>query len=153
VKLSIVRVCCICLAAMGSMVCVAQTNPAQNNPLMVTRLYTGTDGQSHFDQIAVPLKSTTESPLVYRGVGQSANNAYLVVGKSGLFENWHNADHKRYIVVVSGKAEVTTTDGEKVVISPGHVYLADDLTGKGHTFRVIGKQNWVALFVDLQQAK
>lgn len=69
----------------------------------------------------------------------------------GTFETWHNADRKRYIVVVSGEAEVTTTSGEKARIMPGQLYLAEDLTGKGHAFRVVGNQEWVALFVNFAQ--
>jgi len=68
-----------------------------------------------------------------------------------MFESWHNADRKRYIVVISGEAEVTTTGGEKARIVPGEIYLAEDLTGKGHTFRVVGNQDWVALFVNFAQ--
>jgi hypothetical protein len=29
--------------------------------------------------------------------------------------------------------------------------LAEDLTGKGHTFRVLGESDWVALFVDMEK--
>jgi quercetin dioxygenase-like cupin family protein len=72
-------------------------------------------------------------------------------GAPGMFEPWHNADRKRYIVVISGEAEVTTTSGEKAKIVPGQVYLAKDLTGKGHSFRVVGNQEWVALFVNFAQ--
>lgn len=34
---------------------------------------------------------------------------------------------------------------------PGQLYLAEDLTGKGHAFRVVGNQEWVALFVNFAQ--
>jgi len=123
------------------------TPSAQNQPVMVTRLYTGSDGQSHIDQV----------PLMFHGVPDEVSaavktsDAYLARGAPGMFETWHNANRKRYIVVISGEAEVTTTDGEKARLVPGRLYLAEDLTGKGHTFRVIGTQEWVALFVDFAQ--
>jgi quercetin dioxygenase-like cupin family protein len=68
-----------------------------------------------------------------------------------MFESWHNAGKNRYIVVISGEAEVTTTSGEKARIVPGQIYIAEDLTGKGHTFRVVGSEDWVALFVNFAQ--
>jgi hypothetical protein len=123
------------------------TPSAQNHPVMVTRLYTGADGQSHIDRV----------PIMFHGAPDEASaavktsDAYLARGAPGMFETWHNADRKRYIVVISGEAEVTTTDGEKLRLVPGEIYLAEDLTGKGHTFRVIGNQEWVALFVDFAQ--
>jgi hypothetical protein len=58
---------------------------------------------------------------------------------------------KRYIVVISGEAEVTTTGGEKARFVPGRIYIAEDLTGKGHTFRIVGSEDWVALFVNFAQ--
>jgi hypothetical protein len=43
------------------------------------------------------------------------------------------------------------SDREKARIVPGQIYLAEDLTGKEHTFRVVGNQEWVALFVNFAQ--
>jgi hypothetical protein len=119
----------------------------QTHSVMATRLYTGPDGQSHIDQVPIVLHGapTEESaPL-------KMSDAYIVRGAPGMFEPPHNADRKRYIVVICGEAEVTTTSGEKARILPGQVYLAEDLTGKGHTFRVVGNQEWVALFVNFAQ--
>ena len=65
-----------------------------------------------------------------------------------MFETSHVTRRERYIVVISGEAEVTSTDGERATLAPGHLYLTEDMTGKGHTFRVLGNQEWVALFVD-----
>ena len=134
-----------CVAASGQ-----KSEPApstQNHPVIVTRLYTGPDGQSHIDQVPMVLQG--ESPG--ESAAQKMSDAYLVRGAPGMFESWHNADRKRYIVVISGEAEVTTTGGEKARIVPGEIYLAEDLTGKGHTFRVVGNQDWVALFVNFAQ--
>jgi len=120
------------------------TPSAQSHPVMVTRLYTGSDGQSHIDQV----------PVVFHGApdevsaAMKTSDAYLARGAPGMFETWHDTRRKRYIVVISGNAEVTATDGERVRLVPGHLYLTEDLTGKGHTFRVLGDQEWVALFVD-----
>jgi hypothetical protein len=37
---------------------------------------------------------------------------------------------------------------EPVFIEPGRICLDEDLTGKGHTFRGLGREDWVALFLD-----
>ena len=119
----------------------------QNHPVMATRLYTGTDGQSHIDQVPIMLHGTPAE----ESAALKMTDAYLVRGAPGMFESWHNADRKRYIVVISGEAEVTIASGEMARIVPGKIYLAEDLTGKGHTFRVVGNQEWVALFVNFAQ--
>jgi hypothetical protein len=122
------------------------TSP-QNRPVMATRLYTGPDGQSHIDQVPIPLHDGPPE----ESAAQKTSDAYLVRAAPGMFESWHNADKKRYIVVIRGEAEVVTTGGEKARIVPGQIYMAEDLTGKGHTFRVVGNQEWVALFVNFAQ--
>jgi hypothetical protein len=119
----------------------------RNHPVMATRLYTGADGQSHIDQVPIMLHGAPAE----ESAAQKMSDAYLVRGAPGMFESWHNADRKRYIVVISGVAEVVTTGGEKARIEPGQIYMAEDLTGKGHTFRVVGDQEWVALFVNFAQ--
>jgi quercetin dioxygenase-like cupin family protein len=101
-------------------------------------------------QIAIALKTAQDAPGE-RSAAQKVSDAYVVRAPPGMFEDWHNADKKRYIVVISGEAEITTTGGEKASIVPGQIYLAADLTGKGHTFRVVGKQQWVALFVNFAE--
>jgi len=120
---------------------------AQNHPVMVTRLYTGADGQSHIDQLAVSFHGAPDDA----SAAEKMSSAYLARGAPGMFETSHDTGRKRYIVVISGEAEVTTTDGERATLVPGRLYLTEDLTGKGHTFRVLGNQEWVALFVDFAQ--
>jgi hypothetical protein len=66
----------------------------------------------------------------------------------GFFEDWHNADLRRSGISTSGRAEIEVAAGEKLSLEPGRIYLAADLTGKGHTCRVVGANDWVALFVD-----
>lgn len=120
---------------------------SQKRPVMATRLYTGPDGQSHIDQLPIVLQGAP----VAESTPLKMSDAYVVRAAPGMFESWHNADKKRYIVVISGEAEVTTTSGEKAKIVPGQIYIAEDLTGKGHTFRVVGSTDWVALFVNFAQ--
>jgi uncharacterized cupin superfamily protein len=120
-------------------------------PVMATRLYTGADGQSHIDQVPISMQGNSNEPAEEHSDALKMNDAYMVRCAPGMFETWHNADKKRYIVVISGEAEVVTTDGEKARVVPGRIYVAEDLTGKGHTFRVVGKQEWVALFVNFAQ--
>jgi len=130
------------------------TTSAQNHPVMVSRLYTGSDGQSHIDQVPVVFHDASAAAVrrfrdpLKASVEVKTSDAYFVQGAPGTVQTWHNADRKRFIVVISGEAEVTTTDGEILRLVPGATYLAEDLTGKGHIFRVVGNKSWVALFVN-----
>jgi hypothetical protein len=114
---------------------------------MATRLYTGADGLTHTDQVPISLEPTGKA-----GAEQSKTvpiaGSYLARLAPGFFDSWHNADHRRYVVTLRGRAEIEIANGEKVYAEPGQIFIAEDLTGKGHTFRVVGNTEWVALFVD-----
>jgi hypothetical protein len=125
--------------------------PAQEHTtLKVTRLYTGADGMSHFE--FVPVKFAT-TPGVPSAIDQSepmiVTKSYIVRCAPGFFSDWHNADVRRYVITIRGRAEIEVAGGEKFVAEPGKVVLAGDLTGKGHTFRVLGDTDWIAMFVDI----
>jgi uncharacterized cupin superfamily protein len=130
--------------------CVFSVSPApganaqQPASVHVTRLYTGADGLSHFAQVEVPVTEeggTESSPL-------KMGDSFMVRLQPGHLEGWHNADARRYVIPLSGHAEVEVTGGEKMAVEPGQVWLAEDVTGKGHIFRVVGKEPWVAVFVN-----
>jgi hypothetical protein len=117
-----------------------------------TRLYTGADGLSHVEQIDVKFFPVTGAPATAEESEHiKTNKSYVVRLAPGFFEDWHNADVRRYVVPVSGRAEIEVAGGEKFSVEPGRIYLAEDLTGRGHTFRVVGANDWVAIFVDFAQ--
>ncbi|MGB8540248.1 MAG: hypothetical protein WCD49_01300 [Candidatus Acidiferrales bacterium] len=117
-----------------------------------TRLYTGADGLSHVEQVDVKFFPVTGAPVTAEESEHvKTAKSYVVRLAPGFFEDWHNADVRRYVVPISGRAEIEVAGGEKFSAETGRIYLAEDLTGKGHTFRVAGANDWVALFVDFAQ--
>jgi hypothetical protein len=49
----------------------------------------------------------------------------------------HPAPRRALVVMLEGEVEAETTDGEKRVIAPGMVALAEDVEGRGHVSRVV----------------
>jgi hypothetical protein len=122
----------------------------QHPPLKVIRLYTGADGMSHFERVDLKLAPVPGSPnAVEESEPVITTKSYMVRCAPGFFSDWHNADVRRYVVTISGRAEIEVAGGEKFMADTGEVILAEDLTGKGHTFRVVGDTDWVAMFVDI----
>ena len=121
-------------------------------PFSVTRLYTGADGLSHFEPIGPKFAPVPGEPsTVTQSEAVPTKKSYFVRARPGFFSDWHNADVRRYVITISGRAEVEVTGGQKLEAEPGQIVLAEDLTGKGHTFRVLGNNDWVALFVDFEK--
>jgi quercetin dioxygenase-like cupin family protein len=58
----------------------------------------------------------------------------------------HNAPQPYISIVLSGEAQISTSDGDKRIFGPGEVLFCDDLTGKGHVTRAVS--DFVAVFIN-----
>ena len=132
----------------GGFVAAAQ----QHTPATVTRIYTGSDGLAHAEQIDVkltPLVVHEQTEMVSEKV--KVANSYFVSLPPGSFTDWHAATARRYVVTLSGRAEIEVASGQKIPLEPGHATQIEDVTGKGHTLRILGDADWIALFVQFDQ--
>jgi len=97
--------------------------------MKITRLYTGKEGESHFEEIEV------ETNKLQPGEGIIFRSA-----PPGSVQNWHPAPRRQYVITLSGQGEIEIGDGTKRRFGPGDVMLADDTTGRGHITRVVGSE-------------
>lgn len=99
---------------------------------MVIRIYSGQDGQSHFEELALPTGPVGRAPF------QAATGISFRRSEPGDFMDWHNAPRRQYVITLAGQVEIVIGDGTARRLGPGDVLLAEDLTGRGHTTRVVG---------------
>ena len=95
------------------------------------RLYSGDDGESHIEVID-PASHPAWTEL------QNAKGIVFRALPLGFFSDWHVAPRRQYLITLSGEAEIGLGDGTVHRLGPGDVNLAEDLTGRGHTTRVVG---------------
>lgn len=116
--------------------------------MQITRLYTGDDGESHFEDIEVELDDRGAigalSELVpTRGV------IFRITGTDYDYA-WHNAPQRQYIVLLSGGGvEIEIGDGTVRQFHAGDVLLAEDTTGRGHQSRALGDEPRQSLMIPL----
>lgn len=115
----------------------------------VTRIYTGDDGKSHFEEVDL-----TFSP---RSEGQSeatppsnARQAFFTRQAPGYKLDWHCAPGRQYVITLDGVGEIEVGDGSTKRFGPGDVLLAEDLTGEGHVTRVVGDGPRTMMWVPLE---
>ena len=132
---------------------IAQPDPvsaaAARKPIMVSRIYTGADGQTHVEEYEVPLTPQRD--------GSSTELAEILAVKSiqfrrtspDYFIDWHNAPRRQYVITLSGESEVEFGDGTKLRLYPGHILLAEDTTGQGHISRALGDEDRISIFIPL----
>ncbi len=67
----------------------------------------------------------------------------------GSVEDWHTTRNRQYAITLSGRGEFEVAGGEKIALEPGHVFLVEDLTGKGHITRTLGNEDWTVMVINL----
>ena len=110
--------------------------------MSIARLYSGPDGQSHIE-VLDPAKHPELTAL------HAAKGVVFRISPPGYFSDWHNAPRRQYVITLEGEVEIGLEDGTKHRFGAGHVTLAEDLTGKGHTTRVVGNNRRVTATIHL----
>lgn len=115
--------------------------------MKITRIYADASGATHFEDVDVPLadhgaigRLSTPHPvtdLIFRE--NDADYDY----------DWHCAPQRQYIVLLDGRIEIETSDGEKRRFGGGDILQVEDVTGKGHRTRTIDNRPRRSLFVTL----
>ena len=110
--------------------------------MAIFRLYTGDDGLSHMEEL--DMATHPELTTLHSSVG-----VVFRAAEPGRFSDWHNAPRRQYIITLSGNAEIGFRDGSVQHLGAGDVNLAEDITGSGHTTRVVGDAPRVTATVHL----
>lgn len=100
--------------------------------MKMTCIYTGDDEQSHFEQIEVPFGDGDGRRTTQDFASETVRFATL---PAGVQMDYHHAPARQFVIVLDGSLEMGCGDGSTLQCSPGDVFLADDHTGQGHTFR------------------
>jgi hypothetical protein len=115
--------------------------------MKITRVYTGPDNKSHFEDVEIPLKDggkggfmselTKATGVVFRETDGSYNY------------DFHNAPRRQYVVNLEGEVEIEVGDGTKRILRTGDILLAEDTIGQGHISRAVDGKPRKSLFITL----
>jgi quercetin dioxygenase-like cupin family protein len=109
------------------------------------RLWTGKDGNSHCEEGTINL-SRGERNDVLSEVVAGCRLSFQETKSGGSYE-WHQDPVPRFVITLSGTLEFETRGGERFTIRPGDILLAEDDTGTGHRWRLIGDEPWRRAYV------
>ena len=97
----------------------------------ISRMYTGDDGETHVEDLTLESNPELTTLLATEGVELSFVEEAI--------EKCHECiTVAAFVITLSGEVEIGLADGTVHRYGPGHVNLAEDVTGKGHTTRVVG---------------
>jgi len=115
--------------------------------MQITRLYTGPDKESHFEDIEIELD--------YAGdIGQLSEKVKatgIIFRRTGpdYDYDWHNAPQRQYILMLDGAVDVEIGDGTVRRFSTGDILLVEDTTGRGHKSRAVNNEPRSSVFITL----
>jgi len=116
--------------------------------MQIVRVYTGTDGESHFEDIDVEFDQN----------GAFGRISKMVTARGVLFRevdgdydlDFHNAPRRQYVVNLTGSVDLEVGDGTRRRLGPGSVLLAEDTTGRGHKSQAVAGEARTCLFIPLE---
>jgi hypothetical protein len=106
------------------------------------RLYTGPDQQSHFEKLE------DSAVIKWLDVTHPVKGLLIRTEARPHILTWHNAPRRQWVITLAGSVEIGLGDGSSMSFGPGDVFLAEDLTGKGHTAK---PTDWVRAFVHVTE--
>jgi len=137
-----------CFAVMGGIRSHDDVAAAQKRtPITVTRIFTGPDNQTHAEEITVKMMPGGRSGELSEML--KATGLQFRRTPPNYFVDWHPAPQRQYVITLSGRGEIELVGGKKIPLGPGHILLAEDVTGKGHISRGVGSEDRISLFIPL----
>jgi hypothetical protein len=115
--------------------------------MKIARLYTGPDGESHFEDLDIALEDT--DGLDIRSELMKATGILFRETGADYDEDFHNAPRRQFVITLKGQVEIVLGDGTTRRFGPGDVVLAEDTTGRGHISRAVNNQPRTSVFVTL----
>lgn len=112
------------------------------------RIWTGEDGQSHFEKGWLDLDRQEHGD--WKSAKFPATRTSFQTTAAGGSLEWHTAPIRQLVITLSGKLDFKTRSDQHFTLEPGVILLAEDTTGGGHTWRIIGSQPWRRVYVVLE---
>jgi quercetin dioxygenase-like cupin family protein len=112
------------------------------------RIWTAGDGDSRFEEGVIELRGGDRGDFLSLAVG-AVSISFQETRSGGAFE-WHKDPVPRFVITLSGVLQFETRGGETFVIRPGDILLAEDNTGSGHRWKLIGDDPWRRAYVVFQ---
>ncbi|MFC1607838.1 hypothetical protein ACFL47_07695 [Candidatus Latescibacterota bacterium] len=137
----------------------ADADDTTSASMKYVRVYADEQGGSHFEDMELEITQgelgTANVPKVGISRAFSTSKMFFVTAEVKRPEHreitWHTAPARQFVIWLTGKIEIETSDGEKRTFGPGDIVLAEDTTGKGHISRNLS--DVVLAFIPLSEEK
>jgi len=112
------------------------------------RMWTGDDGDSQFEEGVIDFHGGDRGDMLSQAVGV-VSMSFQETHSGGSWA-WHKDPIPRFVITLTGTLQFETRGGRTFVIRPGDILLAEDNTGTGHRWKLIGEEPWRRAYVVFQ---
>ena len=81
--------------------------------------------------------------------GFDATKIRFGVRPPNVLQDWHPAPQRQFVMILSGRLQITYPDGSTKVFGPGDARLVENVTGKGHQTMALGTEPCITATVVL----
>lgn len=120
---------------------MTKTSSSNLTRLTYHRIYTDSQGDSHFDVVTVEQSLVRAAPPAapfYVSEDGAASKYRFYTFEPGWIGELHPAPTRQFLALLSGEVEMETTDGAVRRFGPGDLVLLEDTSGRGHVTRNTG---------------
>jgi hypothetical protein len=119
-----------------------------SNAIEAIRIFSGPDGESRVETVEFSLP--LPGPLGRRdSAWQPATGFFFRETAPGYCTPFHPASRRFCFINLAGQLEIEVGSGERRIVEPGDVVIAEDLQGAGHRSAVLGDQIRRSIFIGL----
>ena len=115
--------------------------------MRIHNLYTDEKGESHFRDIEIEWAEERRGSKLSKRM--PATGIIFRETRAEYDLDLHPAPRRQYIVNLDAGVQLTASDGESRIIGPGEIILVEDITGKGHLSKGLGKMRH-SLFIPIE---
>ena len=108
--------------------------------MKITTFYATESGESRFGEVTIDLDLERIDDFghhIFCSAPYESPAVQLVQLPADLDQDFHNAPARQLVVVLSGRVEVETTDGESRQWRAGDIFMPADVSGRGHRTRTL----------------
>jgi mannose-6-phosphate isomerase-like protein (cupin superfamily) len=109
------------------------------------RMWTGEDGNSLFEEGHLQIGEGLHGKA--SGLPIAVKELSFQETRSGGSFEWHQDPQPQFVLTLSGTLEFEVKSGGTFTIRPGDALLAQDDTGTGHRWKLIGEEPWRRAYV------
>ena len=115
--------------------------------LKCIRLWTGDDGQSHFEHGVIDLHAGARGDFLSSRM-DAVSMALQETDSGGSFD-WHTAPARQFVITLSGRLDFVTREQKHFHLDSSTLLLAEDTAGGGHSWRLVDQEPWRRIYVVL----